>query len=180
MRKAGICAACFCALLAASCAKKDPIVSRLEGSEPQRLSFGSPATVQHAFSEQMQLCWFSSPSAPLAGFHFDTKPAALETASGLTELPQITISSDTDGRGQVFIVQFYPFNDNTLISTRNVSFPVELAARLKRDVETWIFGRSACDEPPPPAGALGPRTSAAPVQKTASGGWSAKPEALLR
>lgn len=175
MRKASLCAACIFALLAASCAKKDPAVERLEGSEPQRLSFGTPEAVQKSFIQQMQACWFSGSSAPLAGFHYDTKPAVLETSGGLTELPQITISSDSGARGQTFVVQFYPFNDNTLISTRNLSFPTELAIKLKRDVETWIFGRNGCDEPAPSAGASDPRTSSAAPQQTA-GGWSARPE----
>jgi hypothetical protein len=166
------------ALLAVSCAKKDPVISRLEGAEPQRLSFGAPAAVQKSFIEQMQSCWFNGPSAPLSGFRYDTKPGVLETANGLTELPQITITSDSGSAGQAFVVQFYPFNDNTLISTRNLSFPVELAGKLKRDVETWIFGRNGCDEPVPAAGALGPGAVVPAVQQTASGGWAATPEAV--
>jgi hypothetical protein len=176
LRKAGLCAACIFALLAASCAKNDSVVSRLEGAEPQRLSFGTPAAVQKSFIDQMQACWFNGSSALLSGFHFDTKAAVLETSGGLTELPQITISSDSGSAGQSFVIQFYPFNDNTLISTRNVSFPVELAGKLKRDVETWIFGRNGCDEPAPAAGASAPRTSSAAVQQTAGGSWAVKPE----
>jgi hypothetical protein len=51
-----------------------------------------------------------------------------------------------------FEVQFHRYNENTLISTRNFSLPAELAARLKRDIETWIFGRNDCadDLPAPP------------------------------
>jgi hypothetical protein len=167
---------CVCASLAAGCAKKDSTIARLEGSEPQRLSFGAPAEVQAAFAAQMQACWFAGSSAPLSGYQYDTKPAVLETGQGLTELPQISIRSQGDR--QEFLVQFYPFNNNTLISTRNLSLPLDLAARLKRDVETWIFGRQSCDGP---TGGLqaeagdvpAPQTSSSVVQHSNSGGgWA--------
>jgi hypothetical protein len=171
--------ACLVALLVASCAKTDPTISRVEGSEPQRLSFGTPDVVQKAFTDQMKSCWFNGPSALLSGYQYDTKPAALETGSGLTELPQVTISSAGGSRVQLFVVQFYPFNDNTLISTRNISFPVDLAARMKRDVETWIFGRGGCDD----AALRGnnavsavPQVSSSSVQHALVGSWSANQE----
>ncbi len=172
--------ACLIALLVASCAQTDPTISRVEGSEPQRLSFGAPAAVQKAFAEQMKTCWFNGPSALLSGYQYDTTPATLETGTGLTELPQVTITSGSGPKAQAFIVQFYPFNDNTLISTRNVSFPVDLAARLKRDVETWIFGRAQCDDATQRVGNVAsaplPQVSSSSVQQASAGGWSASQE----
>jgi hypothetical protein len=172
LRKAIACIACLSALLAAGCAKQDSTIARLEGSEPQRLSFGPPQEVQQAFTAQMQSCWFSS-SAPLSGYQYDTKPAVLETGNGLTELLQVSIRSQPDR--QDFVIQFYPFNNNTLISTRNVSLPIELAAKLKRDVETWTFGRSAC-EGSADAAASDPQLSASPIQQDAAG-WGTSQEA---
>lgn len=148
MRNIVVVVSCLFALLVSACTRGDPTVSRLEGSEPQRLSFGTPATVQGVFIQQMQACWFDGPTALLVGYSYDTKPALLETADGLTELRQITVQSSPDSDAQKFLIQFYPFNNNTLISTRNLSFPVELAARLKRDVETWVFGQEGCRKPP--------------------------------
>lgn len=169
---------CVFALLVSACAKNDATVSRLEGSEPQRLSFGAPASVQDIFTKQMKACWFDGPSALLAGYQYDTKPAILETAEGLTELRQVTIQSGREPEAQRFVIQFYPFNNNTLISTRNLSFPVDLAARLKRDVETWVFGGNGCQMP---AGSIAssdvaPQTSSSSLQQTASGGWATNQE----
>lgn len=155
MRKALIGLLCLAALALCGCAKKDPTVARVEGSEPQRLSFGAPATVQKSFADQMKACWFNGPSAILSGYQYDTKPSVTETADGLAELQQISISSGPDKQAQIFVIQFHAFNENTLISTRNQSFPPELAAKLKRDVETWIFGRGECKEPAPVEGYAG-------------------------
>jgi hypothetical protein len=169
---------CLAALSLCGCANKDPAVARVEGAEPQRLSFGAPAAVQQSFTEQMKACWFNGPSALLAGFQYDTKPSNLETADGLVELQQISIFSEPGPRAQTFIIQFNAFNENTLISTRNVSFPPELAAKLKRDVETWIFGRSDCKDPAIAQGAVGPsitpQTSSLVQHAAATNGWTPK------
>lgn len=169
--------ACLVAIIAAGCAKKDPGIARVEGSEPQRLSFGAPAVVQKSFTEQMKACWFSGSAPLLNGYQYDTKPAAMETAEGLTELQQVAITSGQGPQAQTFLVQFYPFNDNTLISTRNMSFPVELAARMKRDVEIWIFGRGECQENSGPGGyaavpALSPQMSSSGPMQASAGAWS--------
>ena len=176
MRKAVIGLLCLAALPLSGCASKDPTIARVEGSEPQRLSFGAPAAVQKTFTDQMKICWFNGPSALLAGYQYDTKPSAVETAQGLVELPQVSISSGQGPQAQVFLVQFNAFNENTLISTRNISFPPELAARLKRDVETWIFGRGECREAEPPQGYAGVPTlapqSSSVVQHASARGWT--------
>jgi hypothetical protein len=172
LRIAIACIACLCTLVAAGCAKQDSTIARLEGSEPQRLAFGPPLDVQKTFAAQMQSCWFST-SAPLAGYQYDTTPAIMETGNGLTELPQISIRSQP-GR-QDFVVQFYPFNDNTLISTRNISLPLELSARLKRDVETWTFGRASCDGPTGAIATVEQQSSTSSVEQ--AGSWSTSQEA---
>ena len=178
LRKAVIGLLCFAALLECGCAKKDPAVARVEGSEPQRLAFGAPAAVQKSFADQMKACWFNGPSALLTGYQYDTRPSVLETGEGLVELQQISISSGQGQQAQVFVVQFHAFNENTLISTRNLSLPAELATRLKHDVETWIFGNGECKEPAPPAGyagvpSLAPQSSSI-LEHASTGGWSPK------
>ncbi len=181
MRRATACISCLLALLLSACADKAPVVSRLEGSEPQRLSFGAPASVQNVFTKQMQTCWFEGSPALLNGYQYDTKPGALETANGLIELRQITIQSGPEPDAERFLIQFYPFNNNTLISTRNLSFPVELAAQLKRDVEVWVFGRSDCNPPGAPSStALGPQTSPSSTQLVPPGSWATDQEPRYR
>lgn len=138
---------CVAAALAAGCASKDPSLARIEGTEPQRLSFGQPAAVKASFAEKMQACWFSGTLPLLGGYQYDAKPGVIEVANTQTQVEQITIYSGQGEGAHVFVVQFAPYNDNTLISTRNVSMPSDVAVRLKRDVETWIFGRNDCGGP---------------------------------
>lgn len=144
LRKLAIGLVCLAAALLAGCAAKDPSLARVEGAEPQRLSFGQPAAVKAAFAGKMQACWFSGTLPLLGGYQYDGKPGVIDVASVQAEVEQITISSGKGEGAHVFIVQFSPFNDNTLISTRTINMPPDLVARLKRDVETWIFGRDDC------------------------------------
>ncbi|MEJ2228871.1 MAG: hypothetical protein P8Y67_11680 [Alphaproteobacteria bacterium] len=136
---------CLGMLALAGCSKKDPQLSQLGGSQPQRLSFGSPQVVKAAFIKKMQVCWFSGNYPVLGGYQIDTAPALVQVSDGEAQLQQVAIYSGQGENAQVFFVQFSPFNENTLISTRSKSFPPELATRLRRDVETWIFGRSDCN-----------------------------------
>jgi hypothetical protein len=137
---------CLSMLAVTGCSKKDPQLAQLGGSEPQRLSFGSPQIVKTAFIRKMQACWFSGNYPLLGGYQINTSPGLVKVADGEgeAEVQQVAIFSGKGEDVQVFFVQFSPFNDNTLISTRSQSFPPELAARLRQDVETWIFGRSDC------------------------------------
>lgn len=135
-----LCAAVFAVPLTAGCAKKSPTVARIEGSEPQRISFGDPKIVQQVFAEKMKRCWFSDQGL-LTGHRFDLAPAILDSGNGQKPMEQIIIG---DGGSAVFVIQFNPFNDNTLISTRSQGFPPKIAAQMKVDVETWILEREAC------------------------------------
>jgi hypothetical protein len=135
---------CLSMLAIAGCSRKDPQLAQLGGSEPQRLSFGAPKTVKAAFIKKMQACWFSGNYPVLGGYQINSSPGLVKVSDGEAEVQQVAIFSGKGENIQVFFVQFSPFNDNTLISTRSQSFPPELAARLRQDVETWIFGRSDC------------------------------------
>jgi hypothetical protein len=135
---------CLSMLAITGCSKKDPQLAQLGGSEPQRLSFGSPQIVKAEFIKKMQACWFSGSYPVLGGYQINSSPALVEVSDGEAKIEQVAIFSGKGEDVQVFFVQFSPFNDNTLISTRSQSFPPELATRLRQDVETWIFGRSDC------------------------------------
>jgi hypothetical protein len=143
-------ALCAVALMSAGCSRKDPQLARVEGAEPQRLSFGRPQAVQAAFAQKMQACWFSGTYPLLGGYHYDAGTGLFRVSNGEAGTQQITIYSGRGEDARIFQVQFTPFNDNTLISTRSRAFPPELAARMKRDVETWIFGRNDCGGGPLP------------------------------
>lgn len=147
MRKLAISLVCCVATLLAGCAAKDPTLARVEGTEPQRLSFGQPAAVKAAFAAKMQACWFSGTLPLLGGYQSDSKPGVIEVANVQAEVEQITVSSGKGDGAHAFVVQFTPFNDNTLISTRSTNMPFALASRLKRDVETWILERTDCGAP---------------------------------
>ncbi len=132
-------------LFTAGCAKQSSTVARIAGSEPQRLSFGDPKTVQKAFADKMKLCWFSNPGGLLAGYRYDLTPAILDSGDGQEQMEQVIIRDASRSEG-VFVIQFNAFNENTLISTRSQGFPPQIAARMKLDVETWILEREGCSE----------------------------------
>jgi len=174
---------CLIALMLGGCSTGETTISRLEGAEPQRLSFGKPAEVQRVFALQMQSCWFEGPQPRLAGYQFDTKPALTETPSGQVALPQIRINAEPDE--QSFVIQFFPFNNNTLISTRNLSMPAELASTLRQDIETWIFGEENCTATTgspllSSTARRAPQTSSAASGQTNPGGWDATAERAAR
>lgn len=132
------------AVLAAGCSKKDSTISQLSGSEPQRISFGDPQTVEANFSQKMAACWFNGKQPLLQGYRYESERVQTGDYSGsrIRIVPENMPASSEVGGG--FEVEFHPYNDNTLISTRNLSLPLELASKLKRDIETWIFGRNEC------------------------------------
>jgi hypothetical protein len=131
------------ALLATGCAKKDRAIERLDGAEPQRISFGDPVSVQSNFSEKMRVCWSQS---VLQGYRFEARSA---TEGEGPPGPVIRVYPENAPAGQAsdaFQIEFHPYNDNTLISTRNLTMPLEVASRMKRDIETWIFGSKGCGD----------------------------------
>ena len=135
---------CLLALFPQACAKRDPAVDSLIGSEPQRLSFGTPPEVLHSFVEKMRVCWFNGASAVLAGYRFETGergPGEGESADGYQN---VTIFG-AGGSGEAFEVQFHKYNENTLIVTRNVSLPPDLLTRVKRDIQLWVLNSRDCN-----------------------------------
>jgi hypothetical protein len=135
-------AACVAALAMTGCAKKSPTLAPVQGSEPQRLSFGDPQVVRKIFVDKMNVCWFGGPTPLLAGYRYDLTTAVLDD-SGQKPMEQIIIR-DAGRTSGLFLIQFNAFNDNTLISTRSEGFPPAITTRMKRDVETWIFEREGC------------------------------------
>lgn len=133
-----------------ACARKDPTVESLIGSEPQRLSFGPPPEVLHTFVEKMKLCWFSGPRAVLAGYHYETgeRPPSDggDGSPGAEGYQNVKIYGDS-GSAELFEVQFHKYNDNTLIVTRNVSIAPDLFSRLKRDIQLWALNGPDCSGP---------------------------------
>jgi hypothetical protein len=131
--------------LSCGCAGRGASLAQLDGSEPQRLSFGDPMSVQSHFAEKVRACWFGGATPVLQGYRFDDASLinVANSPSQEAAAPHIRILSG-EGQNPAFEVEFHAYNDNTLISTRNHSLPQELAARLKKDVETWIFGDKGC------------------------------------
>ncbi len=139
------------AALFSGCSRKDPTIQQLGGSEPQRISFGDPKTVQTHFHEKMAACWFGGQQPLLQGYRYEEQHLVPPPDGNTQAIPASSIrivpENAADAQhGGAFQVEFHPYNNNTLISTRNLGLPMELAARLKRDVETWIFGRRECSD----------------------------------
>jgi len=135
---------CLLALFPQACARKDPAVESLIGSEPQRLSFGNPPEVLHSFVEKMKLCWFGRAGGALSGYRYETgeRPSG---EGGSTDGYQNILIYRADGGSEVFEVQFHKYNENTLIVTRNISLPPELLTKIKRDIQLWALSNPECN-----------------------------------
>jgi hypothetical protein len=135
----------FVALIPQACAKRDPAVDSLIGSEPQRLSFGPPPQVLHSFVEKMKLCWFSGSKSVLAGYHYETGERPAGEGDGSADGYQNVRIFGESGVTEQFEVQFHKYNDNTLIVTRNISLPPELLTKVKRDIQLWALSGPDCN-----------------------------------
>lgn len=111
-------------------------------SEPHRLSFGTPATVQAVVADRVKSCWFAEGGVLPAGFSFQLAPKDGDENGGGPRL--IRIYDESAGHIEAFQVHFYPYNDNTLISTRNLSLPEALARELQVSIETWLLDENRC------------------------------------
>jgi hypothetical protein len=138
------------ALLPAACAKQDPTVASLTGSEPQRLAFGAPSQVLIGFVDKMKLCWFSGAKPVLHGYHYETGHRPPDPGDDQRPASDgyddIKIYSDSGGP-EMFEVEFHQYNENTLIVTRNLSLPDELFDSLKRDIQLWALSGPDCKHP---------------------------------
>lgn len=134
---------CLLALFLPACARKDPAVESLMGSEPQRLSFGTPPEVLHSFVEKMKLCWFSGANSALSGYHYETGDRSAGEDGSADSFQNVMIYG-AGANTESFEVQFHKYNDNTLIVTRNISLPPELLTRVKRDIQLWALTNSDC------------------------------------
>ncbi len=131
----------FLIVVPQACARRDPAVESLIGSEPQRLSFGPPAEVRHAFVEKMKICWFSGAKAAMAGYHYEA--GEMEDSGSGEGYPDVKIF-EAGGGPPVFEIQFHKYNDNTLIVTRNVSLSDSLLTKVKRDIQLWALAGPDC------------------------------------
>ena len=130
------------AIIPQGCAHRDPAVESLIGSEPQRLSFGPPPEVLHAFIEKMKLCWFFGHRPALVGYRYETGDSAFSVSSLGEDTPSVKIF-DTAG-DPAFEIQFHKYNDNTLIVTRNFALPSPLLTKVNRDIQLWALSGPDC------------------------------------
>jgi hypothetical protein len=137
-----------CAALLSGCSHTDQTLESVSGTEPQRLSFGAPEAVQATFLQKMKACWFGGSEAPLHGYRFEAQTAThvnpMISSAPVPVYENIKIY-DESKQSEAFEVQFHKYNDNTLISTRNLGLPLELASKLKKDIETWLLRTSDCE-----------------------------------
>ncbi len=130
-------------MLPQACARKDPAVESLIGSEPQRLSFGAPPEVLHSFVEKMKLCWFTG-RGTLSGYRYETGQRLAGEDGESSDGYQNVKIYNVNGSPEIFEVQFHKYNDNTLIVTRNISLPSDLLTKVKRDIQLWALTGTDC------------------------------------
>lgn len=110
-----------------------------EASEAQRLVFGTPEAIRTQFASQISTCWFAG-RGPLAAEYSFTMPEGADPSEPLL----ISVFKSSAERAEVFEVQFYPHNDNTIVATRNLGLPATLADELDRSVEFWLLDPAQC------------------------------------
>ncbi len=121
-----------------------------EASEAQRLVFGAPEAVRTQFASQIGTCWFDG-AGPLRFDYSFTMPAAEDDGPSLIRVFRLQPQ-----REEVFQVQFYPHNDNTVVATRNLDLPDSLAKDLETSVELWLLEPSQCRLSEPEVASAGP------------------------
>jgi len=127
------------ALFTQGCATTSERMPVQEASEAQRLVFGTPQAVRTQFASQIGTCWFAE-GGPFTDSYSFTMPDAAEA----NEPSLIRVFRLEPQRAEVFQVQFYPHNDNTVVATRNVDLPDQLAGDLETSVELWLLEPSQC------------------------------------
>lgn len=127
------------ALVTQGCATTSERMPVQEASEAQRLVFGTPQAVRTQFASQIGTCWFAE-GGPLKDDYTFTMPEAAEPG----KLSLIRVFHLEPERSEVFQVQFYPHNENTVVATRNVDLPNQLAGDLESSVELWLLEPSQC------------------------------------
>jgi hypothetical protein len=130
------------ALFAQGCATNSDRMPVHEASEAQRLVFGAPQAVRTQFASQIGTCWFAG-TGPLRDDYTFTMPAA-EQVGGPSLIRVFRLQPE---REEVFQVQFYPHNDNTVVATRNLDLPDGIAEDLETSVELWLLEPSQCRIP---------------------------------
>ncbi len=111
-----------------------------EASEAQRLIFGHPQTVRTQFASQISTCWFDG-AGPLNADYSFTMPDRGDNESGPL---LIRVFGEAPERAEVFQIQFYPHNNNTVVATRNFALPATLSDELERSVELWLLDPAQC------------------------------------
>ncbi len=127
------------AFLLAACGASPERMPVDEASEAQRLVFGAPDGIRTQFASQISTCWFAG-RGPLAGNYSFTMPEGSNPAEPLL----IRVFNSSAERAEVFQVQFYPHNDNTIVATRNLALPATLADELDKSVEFWLLDPAQC------------------------------------
>jgi len=127
------------ALLTQACSSSLDRMPVQEASEAQRLVFGAPQSVRTQFASQIGACWFGG-TGPLKADYTFTMPEADDPS----EPALIRIFRTASEREEVFQVQFYPRNDNTVVATRNFELAEDLAKELETSVELWLLDPAQC------------------------------------
>jgi len=110
-----------------------------EASEAQRLVFGAPEAVRTQFASQIGTCWFDGAGPLTADYTFE-----MPASEDADEPYLIRVFQTGPERAEVFQVQFYPHNKNTLVATRNLDLPEDIAGELENSVELWLLEPSQC------------------------------------
>lgn len=139
MRALSVSLVLACAAVTGGCATSPETTPVQAESEAQRLVFGAPKAVRTQFASQIATCWFAA-----AGLLKEDYSFAMPDAAGPSAPLLVRVVALKPDRPEVFQVQFYPHNENTVVATRNISLPQDLAAELETSVQSWLLDPADC------------------------------------
>jgi hypothetical protein len=144
-----------------------PAVTAALDSRPPSLTLVSadpPAEAYSRIARGALRCWFG-PEGSLKRTHIFNARVDPQSKGGAAEIVVQTRepgqTGTTNGSLRAFSVSLAPNGNGSLIETRNVRFPEDLAASMSADVARWNSGKDGCAvigtggwaaaPPPPPA-----------------------------
>jgi hypothetical protein len=123
------------------------------------LARAKPMDVYIAMGGTIKRCWFNPVDGILPKYVYraDVSPSGSKV--------QISVHNKIElGRagGMTYLIDFKQSGPSTMISTKNLKMPPELAAKMQFDIDRWKRGATDCSKEMPAVTASAPEGSVAP------------------
>jgi hypothetical protein len=146
-----------------------PVIEVADSTPPTNVSLtnSKPMDVYVSMGGTIKRCWFNPVDGILPKYVYraDVSPSGSKV--------QISVHNKIElGRagGMTYLIDFKQAGASTVISTKNLKMPPELAAKMQFDIDRWKRGKSDCSKEMPAVAAAAPGVAApagsAPVPAT--------------